>query len=250
MTKGQRMLNNKGIATIAIILIVAGVVVAVGGTIGGIVGYNAYQEKKHEEEVQAFLEAIDKARNDSINGYNDRVEQVMSELTFTDENGNIVTLDNNRNIDSMNNVVNAINTIINDINNDTLLSQEQKDALILAFNEKLNSVNARITAVDEENRIAEEKSKKESETKKTKQVTNSDTSQKNLDEENSSSVTVNNGEKSKYGYGLNDVRNSMLDNLEGLRDRGVRIYADGQEINYDDAIAMRERLIEMNNQQP
>ena len=42
--------NNKGMATLTIILIVVAVVVVAGGIVGGVVGYNAYQEKKQQEE--------------------------------------------------------------------------------------------------------------------------------------------------------------------------------------------------------
>ena len=151
----KKLFSNKGMTTTAALLLVTGTVAL--GTAGGVVGYNVYQEKKHEEEVATFIQQIEKARQDTVAAYNARIEQAMSELTFTNENGEEVTLETNRNIDSMNNVVNNLNAILGDLNNDALLSQEQKDALVLAINDKINSVNGRIEVVNEENRIEEER---------------------------------------------------------------------------------------------
>ncbi|MCR4611899.1 MAG: hypothetical protein K5644_08380 [Lachnospiraceae bacterium] len=155
----KKFFGNKGMTTMAVVVIVAGTVAL--GTAGGVVGYNVYQEKKHEEEVATFLQEIDTAQKTTIDSYNARVEQSMSELTFTDENGEVVTLDSNRNLDSMNNVINNLNAVLNDLNNDALLSQEQKDAIIAAINDKINSVNTRIEVVNEENRIEEERKAEE-----------------------------------------------------------------------------------------
>ena len=152
----KRLFNNKGMASVTTALIIAGSVITVLGTAGGVIGYNVYQEKKYEQEVATFLEEMDVARNNTVNDYNARAEQVMAELTFTDENGEAVSIDNNRNIDSMTNVVNTLNAIIEEINNNELLSQEQKDALTQALTEKVNSINERVATVNEENRIAEE----------------------------------------------------------------------------------------------
>ena len=125
----KKIFSNKGMTTTAALLLVTGTVAL--GTAGGVVGYNVYQEKKHEEEVAAFMLQIEKARQDTVAAYNARIEQAMSELTFTNENGEEVTLETNRNIDSMNNVVNNLNAILGDLNNDALLSQEQKDNFYL-----------------------------------------------------------------------------------------------------------------------
>jgi|GEM_PF-5354217 len=43
-------MNNKGIATVTIIIIIICAVVVVGGAVGGVIGYNIYQEKKQEEQ--------------------------------------------------------------------------------------------------------------------------------------------------------------------------------------------------------
>lgn len=193
--KMKGLLNNKGIATIAVILIIAGSVVAVLGTAGAYVGYNAYQEKKHEEEAAAFFEEVSKAQTQAVNGYNDRVEQVMSELSFTDENGQVVLLENCRNIDDMNRAIGLMNTILEDVNKDELLSQEQKDALAAAFNEKINSINARISVVTEENRIAEEEARKEAEAEKAREQKRTSQSSYNQSSQDGSSEDAGSSEE-------------------------------------------------------
>ena len=150
------LINNIGAVTLTTALIASGAVLAVLGTAGGIVGYNAYQEKKYEEEVAAFELQIEEARNSTINDYNGAVELVMSCLTFTNEDGEAVTLDTNRDLDAMSNAVGGINSIIENVNSNEWLTQEQKDVLVMSCNDKIGAINARIETVNEENRIAEE----------------------------------------------------------------------------------------------
>ncbi len=197
----KKTINNKGIATHAVILIVAGTVVL--GTAGGVVGYNVYQDQKHEKEVVAFMETIDAARNNTINDYNTRIEQAMSEITYTDENGNVITIESNRNIDSMNNVINNLNAVLNDLNNDALLSQEQKDAIVMSINDKINTVNTRIEVVSEENRIAEEEARKAAEAEAAKAAENGNTSSSkkgSADNNESSSDNSNGGYRGYSSY--------------------------------------------------
>jgi len=200
----MRLFNNKGMTTTAALLLVTGTVAL--GTAGGVVGYNVYQDKKHEEEVAAFMQEMDKAQHSAIDSYNARVEQAMSELTFTNENGEMVTIETNRNIDSMNNVVNNLNGIIGELNNDALLLQEQKDVLVMAINEKINNVNARIDVVNEENRIEEER-KAEEEKIKAEAAKAKKESSKSKSSSSKSYSSSDNSDSGDEGNSSGEVRN-------------------------------------------
>lgn len=200
----MRLFNNKGMTTTAALLLVTGTVAL--GTAGGVVGYNVYQDKKHEEEVATFMQEIDKAQHSAIDSYNARVEQAMSELTFTNENGEMVTIETNRNIDSMNNVVNNLNGILGELNNDALLLQEQKDVLVMAINEKINNVNARIDVVNEENRIEEER-KAEEERIKAEAAKAKKESSKSKSSSSKSYSNSDNSDSGDEGNSSGEVRN-------------------------------------------
>lgn len=200
----MRLFNNKGMTTTAALLLVTGTVAL--GTAGGVVGYNVYQDKKHEEEVATFMQEMDKAQHSAIDSYNARVEQAMSELTFTNENGEMVTIETNRNIDSMNNVVNNLNGILGELNNDALLLQEQKDVLVMAINEKINNVNARIDVVNEENRIEEER-KAEEERIKAEAAKAKKESSKSKSSSSKSYSNSDNSDSGDEGNSSGEVRN-------------------------------------------
>ncbi|MBE5900096.1 MAG: hypothetical protein E7279_10935 [Lachnospiraceae bacterium] len=139
--------NNKGMATLTIILIVVAVVVVAGGIVGSVVGYNAYQEKKQQEEEIEGQKVIDDARSGTFNSYNDRINQIMASLNVEKEG--VASIDNNENIDAMTNAVNELNSITSDINNDALITQEQKDALNATVSGNIDAVNNRINVVNE-----------------------------------------------------------------------------------------------------
>ncbi len=200
----MRLFNNKGMTTTAALLLITGTVAL--GTAGGVVGYNVYQEKKQEEEVATFMQEMDKAQHSAIDSYNARVEQAMYELTFTNENGEMVTIETNRNIDSMNNVVNNLNGILGELNNDALLLQEQKDVLVMAINEKINNVNARIDVVNEENRIEEER-KAEEERIKAEAAKAKKESSKSKSSSSKSYSNSDNSDSGDEGNSSGEVRN-------------------------------------------
>ena len=147
--------NNKGLATLTIVLIIVAVVVVTGGTIGGVIAYNSYQDKKQQEAEIASLKAIEDARNNAVNSYNDRINQIMSSLNV--EKDGASSLDNNEDIDAMNNAVNELNSITNDINNNALITQEQKDALNGTVSGCISTVDNRINKINEERIQAEVK---------------------------------------------------------------------------------------------
>lgn len=149
--------NNKGLATLTIVLIIVAVVVVTGGTIGGVVAYNSYQDKKQQEAEIASLKAIEDARNNAVNSYNDRINQIMSSLNV--EKDSASSLDNNEDIDAMNNAVNELNSITNDINNNALITQEQKGALNGTVSGCISTVENRINTVNEARAEAERQAK-------------------------------------------------------------------------------------------
>lgn len=143
----SKIFNNKGLATLTIVLIVVAVVVVVGGAIVGVAGYNAYQDKKQQEAQNASLKAIDDARNDSFNKYNERINQIVTSLNV--EKDGTSSIDNNEDVDALNNAVNELNNITNEINNDSVLTQEQKDALNANVGSNKNNINNRMNVVKE-----------------------------------------------------------------------------------------------------
>ena len=146
----KTLFNNKGIATLTIVLIIVGVVVVAGGTIGGVVAYNTYQEKKEKEAKEALSKAIEEEKANAYNSYNDKINQITVSLNVEKDGSS--SLDNNEDIDAMSNAVNELNNLLNDINGNDKLTQEQK-------NELSNNINAQISAIND--RISQVKSKKE-----------------------------------------------------------------------------------------
>lgn len=139
--------NNKGLATLTIVLIIVAVVVVAGGTIGGVAAYNSYQDKKHQEAEIASLKAIEDARNNAVNSYNDRINQIMSSLNV--EKDGTSNLDNNEDIDAMTNAVSELNSIVNELNNNSILSQEQKSILNANIETSINSINSRVNYIND-----------------------------------------------------------------------------------------------------
>jgi len=141
--------NNKGLTTIAIVLIIVGAVVVVGGVLGGVIGYNAYQEKKQQEENQADEKKLEEDRNNVVKAYNDRIDQIVASLNV--EKKGTASIDNNDDVDAMTNAVSELNNIANEINNNSVLTQEQKDALNNSIESNKNAINNRINVVNEKN---------------------------------------------------------------------------------------------------
>ena len=142
--------NNKGLTTVTIIIIIVCVVV-VGGTIGGVVGYNIYQDKKQEEAELKFQEEqkmLEESRNNAVNSYNERINQIVDSLNV--EKNGTASIDNNEDVDAMANAVNELNTITNEVNNDSLITQEQKDTLNGTIAGQVATVNNRINVVRDE----------------------------------------------------------------------------------------------------
>ena len=142
-------MNNKGIATVTIIIIIACAIVVLGGAIGGVVAYNTYQEKKQQEEIKA----MEDARNNAVNAYNDRINQIVTSLNV--EKNGTASIDNNEDVDAMTNAVNELNNMSVEISSDTLITQEQKDALNEAIVGYVATVSNRINNVNEARAKAE-----------------------------------------------------------------------------------------------
>ena len=145
------LFNNRGLATATIVLIIVAIVVVAGGTMGGVYAYNAYQEKKQEEAAIALQKSIDDARNNVVNTYNDRINQIVASLNV--EKDGVASIDNNEDVDAMNNAVNELNTITNEINNDSVLTQEQKDVLNASVETNKNNINSRINVINESRKV-------------------------------------------------------------------------------------------------
>ena len=60
-----------------ILIIIIAAIVVIGGAIGGYFGYSAYQEKKQQEEIEAFLKAIEEEQNSTINAFNDKINGIQ-----------------------------------------------------------------------------------------------------------------------------------------------------------------------------
>lgn len=168
-TTAHKKLSRKLVIIIALI-----VIVLVGAIVGGIVGYKVYQDKKHQEEVESFLKSIEEARENAINGYNDRINQIM--LSLNVEKDGSSSLDNNDDVDAMTNAVNELNNVSNDVNNDALILQEQKDELNGNINGQIDCVNKRINVVNEARAEAERQAKALAEAEEQRQRANSNSS--------------------------------------------------------------------------
>ena len=120
-----------------IIGIIVGVL-AVGGTFGVVMGvkaYNASQEEKKQAELMALGEAIKKSQEAQFTAFNERIAQTVAGVDVN-------------NVDALNNVINALNSVIVDINADTIMTPEQKNALSQAATEQINAFNAQIQSIN------------------------------------------------------------------------------------------------------
>ena len=142
-----------------VVVVVVGVVVVAGGTIGGVVAYNSYQDKKQQEAQNASLKAIDDARNDSFNKYNERINQIVTSLNV--EKDGVASIDNNEDVDAMNNAVNELNRVVDDINNDTFITPEQKTILNASVANQIGNIKDRINAVNIAREEAERRAREE-----------------------------------------------------------------------------------------
>ncbi len=166
-----------------IIIAIIAAIVVVGGAVGTVLGVNAYNNKKEREAVEAFLQEMDKARTNAINAYNERVNQIVAPL------GDVNT---NSDVNAMTNAVNELNTVVNDVNNDTLLMQEQKDAVNGNVTNQINVINARIGAVNEENARVEAEANAKAEAQRQAQAQASSNKKKNSGGSSSSSASSSN----------------------------------------------------------
>lgn len=211
--KKNSILNNKGLTTIAIVLIIVGVIVVAGGTVGGIVGYNAYQEKKQQEEIEAFMKAVEEEQTATINAFNERINAIVNQLLVADANGQNPSLDNNSDVDAMTNAVNELNNVTNDVNSNVVLTQEQKDSLIQSITGQVNNVNTRIQAVNEAKAEAEKQAQEAQASSK-----------KNGGSSNSSSASA-----SGKSNGNNEVSSNEVSSNEASNNSGYTPGYNGEE---------------------
>lgn len=148
--------------TTKIVLIIVAAIVVVGGVIGGIFGYKAYQDKKEQEALVAYLKEVDMARQTAINNYNERINQAMAfDLNATED------------MNVLNGAITNLNAIITDVSNDVIIPDEQKADLNAKASEQVNAINARIGAINEAKAKAEAKAKEEQAKKASAKTNNS-----------------------------------------------------------------------------
>lgn len=229
--KKNSILNNKGLTTIAIVLIIVGVIVVAGGTVGGIVGYNAYQEKKQQEEIEAFMKAVEEEQTATINAFNERINAIVNPLLVADANGQNPSLDNNSDVDAMTNAVNELNNVTNDVNSNVVLTQEQKDSLIQSITGQVNNVNTRIQAVNEAKAEAEKQAQEaQASSKKNGGSSNSSSAsgKSNGNNEVSGNEVSNN---SGYTPGYNGEEDRMVkEQMRQIQQEG-KVYLDGKYVD-------------------
>ncbi|GEM_PF-4431476 len=219
-----------------ILIIIIAAIVVIGGAIGGYFGYSAYQEKKQQEEIEAFLKAIEEEQNSTINAFNDKINGIVNPLLVADANGQNPSLDNNNDIDALTNAVNELNNVTNDVNSNVILTQEQKNSLLQAITEHINSINIRIQAINDEKAQAEaqaevdRKAKAEASAKSSGNTSSSKSNSNgsnNIGNETNNEANINgNIYTSPDGrtYQLNMSAEEAAVNLQQARERSMQQY--------------------------
>lgn len=172
-----------------IIGIIVGVL-AVGGTFGVVMGvkaYNASQEEKKQAELMALGEAIKKSQEAQFNAFNERIAQTVAGVDVN-------------NVDALNNVINALNSVIVDINADTIITPEQKNALSQAATEQINAFNAQIQSINAQAE-AQAQAQAEVEANAKAQASNSKASSSSSKSSGKSSSRYSGGSSNTYSGG-------------------------------------------------
>ena len=210
-----------------IIIGIIAAVVVIGGTTGTILGVNAYQEKKAQEEQQR----IEQEQLQQINTYNDRITGVVNALNVPDAEGQNPSLDNNSDVDAMNNAIASLQAIEAEINNDTTMTEEQKNALRNTIAGSISSITNRVNIVNEERARAEAEAQAEAErqaqaeaerkaTKKAKSTTSSSNNESS--NENSSNSNSNN-------YDEDEAVRRSRETIKQMTDLAVKTFGSEEE---------------------
>ena len=226
----------------AVIGIIIAIAVVIIGIIIGVVIHNDNVAKKEAEE-KAQLEA---QQEQKVQEYNDKINNIVNPLLVIDANGENASIENNNDLDSMNNAITSLNTLKSEeIEKDTVITEEQKNTLITTIDGHIATITNRINAVNEANVEAQRQAEAESERQaQIAQANNSSSSSSNGKSSSSGSSASGSSGSSNSGYNhqefidtSNRITNYMIQQSSQESEEALikQLYPDATNIRVSEA---------------
>ena len=125
-----------------IIIGIVAAVVVIGGIVGTVLGVNAYQEKKAEEELKAQQEQL-------VKEFNDKINNIVNPLLVPDANGQNPSIENNNDVNALQTAITQLQNVEKEVTENTVITEEQKNTLKTTIATHITTIQNRINAVNE-----------------------------------------------------------------------------------------------------
>ncbi len=188
-----------------IIIAIVAAIVVIGGTVGTVIGVNAYNDKKEKEAQEATFKE-----------YNDKINAIVTPLNVADANGQNPSIENNNDVNALQTAITQLQNVDKEVTENTVITEEQKNTLKTTIATHITTIQNRINAVNEANAEAQRQAEAEAQRQQAEAQARAEASKSSSSNSNNKS-RANNGGSSSSGRSLSSGGSS---NSGGSSDSG------------------------------
>jgi len=192
-----------------IIIAIVAAIVVIGGTVGTVIGVNAYNDKKEKEAQEATFKE-----------YNDKINAIVTPLNVADANGQNPSIENNNDVNALQTAITQLQNVDKEVTENTVITEEQKNTLKTTIATHITTIQNRINAVNE----AEAQRQAEAEAQRQQAE-----AQARAEASKQTASTSSNKSSRAKGGSSSDSSNSGSSNSGGSSDSGNSGGASGKE---------------------
>ena len=133
-----------------IIIAIVVAIVVIGGTVGTVIGVNAYNDKKEKEAQEATFKE-----------YNDKINAIVTPLNVADANGQNPSIENNNDVNALQTAITSLQGLEKEVTDNTILTEEQKNTLKGTITNSITGIQNRINAINQAQAEAQAKAEQE-----------------------------------------------------------------------------------------
>ena len=133
-----------------IIIAIVAAIVVIGGTVGTVIGVNAYNDKKEKEAQEATFKE-----------YNDKINAIVTPLNVADANGQNPSIENNSDVNALQTAITTLQGLEKEVTDNTILTEEQKNTLKGTITNSITGIQNRINAINQAQAEAQAKEEQE-----------------------------------------------------------------------------------------
>ena len=208
-----------------IIIAIVVAIVVIGGTVGTVIGVNAYNDKKEKEAQEATFKE-----------YNDKINAIVTPLNVADANGQNPSIENNNDVNALQTAITSLQGLEKEVTDNTILTEEQKNTLKGTITNSITGIQNRINAINQAQ--AEAQAKAEQEAREQAEAEARAEASKSSSSTSNNKSRANNGGSSSSSGGSSDSGGASAPADSGNSEGGSGYKTPGyQGVSYEEAKA-------------